>query len=618
MANTILIKSLTTAVTVPHATNGLKIAELGVNTYDGRVYLGTKLGASGSAGGESTAATLVGAPVLDEDDLNSDSATKLATQQSIKAYVDSTSGGGDITGVTAGDGLSGGGSSGGVTVTLDLNELGTETSIAQADFIAMVDATDSGSEKITFSNLEDAVFGNVSGGATVAAGGALTIANNSITNAMMADDSVDSADIASGAIDAAHMSANSVDSAAYVDGSIDAAHMSANSIDSASYVDASIDLAHMSANSVDSPQYVDGSIDTAHIANDQITAALIADNAIDSDMYVDGSIDNAHIADDAIDSEHYVNGSVDNAHLANDGITISTTDTSLGGTITFPTMSNVDMGGDFVIGNQSNDTCTITGHLTVAGTTTTTQTIAVGTADTIIFEGATADDFETTLTVVDPTADRTITLPNVTGTVVTTGDTATVTATMLAANSVDSSELVNGSVDLSHMSDNSVDSDQYVDGSIDAAHLAADIITSSYLADDSVNSEHYVDASIDLAHMSANSVDSNQYVDASIDTAHIANDQITAALMADNSIDSDMYVDASIDLAHMSANSVDSNQYVDGSVDNVHLANSTMTIAGASTALGATISAATIASAIDSETMTLTNTTMNGGTYATS
>jgi hypothetical protein len=34
---------------------------------------------------------------------------------------------------------------------------------------------------------------------------------------------------------------------------------------------------------------------------------------------------------------------------------------------------------------------------------------------TIIFEGASADDFETTVSVVDPTADRTITLPNASG-----------------------------------------------------------------------------------------------------------------------------------------------------------------------------------------------------------
>ena len=36
---------------------------------------------------------------------------------------------------------------------------------------------------------------------------------------------------------------------------------------------------------------------------------------------------------------------------------------------------------------------------------------------TLVFEGATADAFETTLTVVDPTADRTVTLPDATGTI---------------------------------------------------------------------------------------------------------------------------------------------------------------------------------------------------------
>lgn len=42
-----------------------------------------------------------------------------------------------------------------------------------------------------------------------------------------------------------------------------------------------------------------------------------------------------------------------------------------------------------------------------------TSTITVGTGSTLIFEGATADAFETTLDVVDPTADVTVKLPNV-------------------------------------------------------------------------------------------------------------------------------------------------------------------------------------------------------------
>jgi hypothetical protein len=45
----------------------------------------------------------------------------------------------------------------------------------------------------------------------------------------------------------------------------------------------------------------------------------------------------------------------------------------------------------------------------------------------IVFEGATADSYETTLQVTDPTADRTITIPNVSGTVITTGNLSDIT-----------------------------------------------------------------------------------------------------------------------------------------------------------------------------------------------
>ena len=62
----------------------------------------------------------------------------------------------------------------------------------------------------------------------------------------------------------------------------------------------------------------------------------------------------------------------------------------------------------------------------------------------LVFEGSVDDGFETTLTVVNPTADRTITLPNVTGTVVTTGDSGTVTSTMIADGTI-----VNGDVNAS-------------------------------------------------------------------------------------------------------------------------------------------------------------------------
>ena len=51
----------------------------------------------------------------------------------------------------------------------------------------------------------------------------------------------------------------------------------------------------------------------------------------------------------------------------------------------------------------------------ISTTTITGTTVNVAEDGTIVFEGATNDDFETTLTVVDPTADRTISLPNTSG-----------------------------------------------------------------------------------------------------------------------------------------------------------------------------------------------------------
>jgi hypothetical protein len=75
---------------------------------------------------------------------------------------------------------------------------------------------------------------------------------------------------------------------------------------------------------------------------------------------------------------------------------------------------------------------------------TVTGNLEIGTTGSLSFEGATADAFETTIAVTDPTADRTITLPDTTGTVVTTGDTGTVTSAMIADGTI-----VNGDINAS-------------------------------------------------------------------------------------------------------------------------------------------------------------------------
>ena len=136
-------------------------------------------------------------------------------------------------------------------------------------------------------------------------------------------------------------------------------------------------------------------------------------------------------------------------------ITTLTSTTVNAGTLALAAGSITDSSGAISFGNENIST---TGTATLAtvdinagaidGTTIGANSAAAGTFaaitgsslaitedGTIIFEGATDDGNETTLTVTDPTADRTITLPNETGTVITTGSSDAVTGNMLKSSS---------------------------------------------------------------------------------------------------------------------------------------------------------------------------------------
>jgi len=106
--------------------------------------------------------------IADEDNMASNSATKLATQQSIKSYVDTqvaTIPTGDITSVVAGTGLTGGGTTGDVT----LNVIGGTGITANADNIAIdgTVATLTGTQTFTNKTLTSAVLNTTVSGTAV-------------------------------------------------------------------------------------------------------------------------------------------------------------------------------------------------------------------------------------------------------------------------------------------------------------------------------------------------------------------------------------------------------------------------------------------------------------------
>ena len=341
-----------------------------------------------------------------------------------------------------------------------LDALGS-AGVAQGDHLLFSDA---GTEKkITFSNFEDSIFANVSGDATIAAGGALTIAAGSIEHGMLAEDiisgqanlggtGVDDADefmfsdggtikaltganlygwvfskvsgdatvAAGGALTIAN---DAVEQAMIADDAVGADQLASNAVVNASVVDGAL-----KADKLD----IDGSTDIGAALADadlmlvddgaggtnrksalsrvkKYIYSAISGDATASDAgaltIANDAVEQAMIADDAVGADQLASNAVVNASVAS-GAAIAANKLDF----------NVDLGGDITFGNQSDDTISTTGHLTVGGnlivqgTTTTVDSTTVNISSSFTFEGP-ADAHETILHAGSPSQDITVYLP---------------------------------------------------------------------------------------------------------------------------------------------------------------------------------------------------------------
>ena len=149
---------------------------------------------------------------------------------------------------------------------------------------------------------------------------------------------------------------------------------------------------------------------------DSITVTGEVDGAsldISGDADIDGTLEA-----DAIT----VNGTALSSVIAGTTVTLASTVTVTDSTantnfpVVFHNESNALLDDTGALRYNPSTGTLLVPNLSVAGTTTTVDTVTMEASNAIIFEGATADSNETTLSIIDPTGDRTINLPNQSGT----------------------------------------------------------------------------------------------------------------------------------------------------------------------------------------------------------
>ena len=141
--------------------------------------------------------------------------------------------------------------------------------LADADLLIVDDGAGGTEKSMLASRIPTYVFSKVSGDATVASNGALTIAAQAVENSMLADDAVGADELA------------------------------ANAVVTASIVDDNVTQAKIADDAVGADQLAASAVVTASIVDDNVTQAKIADDAVGADQLAANAVVNASVASGA-------------------------------------------------------------------------------------------------------------------------------------------------------------------------------------------------------------------------------------------------------------------------------------------------------------------------------
>ena len=277
------------------------------------------------ASGDNTA-VWVGAEILDEDTMSSNSDTSLATQQSIKAYVDSAIGA--SAGVVSLEGLNGAilldantgitlATSGGDTITFSGTDATTSAkgvaSFENNDFDVASGAVSLKNSVVRIIKTETGLVNIDAHGVTFTGGEGIDVTHSGTTITVAGEDaSTTNKGIASFTTGdfTALSGAISLNDAVVKSITTDSGPLTPSTHSFSILGGTAMDVAHT------------GTTITVAVENLGIDTAQLATGAVVKTKIGADAVDGTKIEDDAINSEHIVDGAVDNVHLANSTITI--------------------------------------------------------------------------------------------------------------------------------------------------------------------------------------------------------------------------------------------------------------------------------------------------------
>lgn len=155
----------------------------------------------------------------------------------------------------------------------------------------------------------------------------------------------------------------------------------------------------------------------------------------------------------------------------------------------------------------------------------------------------------------------------------------TITGTQIAANAIGTSELADDAVDTAAIANLAVTTAKLADLSVTAGKIAADTITAAQIAPNAVGASELADDSVDTAAIANLAVTTAKLADLSVTTGKIADLSVTAGKIAADTITAAQIAPNAIGASELADDSVDTASIVNGAVTGVKIANATITAA---------------------------------------